>query len=228
MSNTSLVRKKGKDFPYWLPRVGPGADPGVQAVSPKVTWSRPPGSRLPLLSARPAVTFPAEERHRPSAGIKLYCLMTESHACEQLAQGWYLEADRPRFNPATFRITRERSAVKRRRQATRRYMHTMKSWSCSGPRRTHLVRTVVRCAAVYNCTGKCTERSSRGTFLRWDTAGWNTAALHRQKWTYRSVTIRDGIFACAQKLVEEPSRFHPAHGTTRSSAIAEGPRDAVC
>ena len=35
---------------------GAGADPGVQAVT---------GSRLPLLSARPAVTFPAEQRHRP-------------------------------------------------------------------------------------------------------------------------------------------------------------------
>ena len=29
--------KKGKVFPYSLPSVGPGADPGVQAVSPRVT-----------------------------------------------------------------------------------------------------------------------------------------------------------------------------------------------
>jgi len=36
-------------------------------------------------AARPAVTFPGEERHRPSAGTKLYCLVTEAHACEQLA-----------------------------------------------------------------------------------------------------------------------------------------------
>ena len=43
--------------------VGPGADPGVQAVSPPVTLSHPPGGRLPSLSARPVVTFPAEERH---------------------------------------------------------------------------------------------------------------------------------------------------------------------
>jgi len=28
---------KGKGFPYSLPSVGPGADPGVQAVSPQVT-----------------------------------------------------------------------------------------------------------------------------------------------------------------------------------------------
>jgi len=31
------VLKKGKVFPYSLPSVGPGADPGVQAVSPQVT-----------------------------------------------------------------------------------------------------------------------------------------------------------------------------------------------
>ena len=27
---------KGKVFPYMLPSIGPGADPGVQAVSPQV------------------------------------------------------------------------------------------------------------------------------------------------------------------------------------------------
>jgi len=35
---------------YSLPSVGPGADPGVEAVSPRVTLSHPPGGRLPLLS----------------------------------------------------------------------------------------------------------------------------------------------------------------------------------
>jgi len=29
--------EKGKVLPYSLPSVGPGADPGVQAVSPQVT-----------------------------------------------------------------------------------------------------------------------------------------------------------------------------------------------
>ena len=54
----STVRVKGKVLPYSLPSVGPGADPGVQAVSPQVTWSHashpavgchyfPPGLRLP-------------------------------------------------------------------------------------------------------------------------------------------------------------------------------------
>ena len=52
-----------------LPSVGPGADPGVQAVSLQVIISHPPDGRLPLLSARPAVTFPAAE-HRRSFVIK--------------------------------------------------------------------------------------------------------------------------------------------------------------
>jgi len=34
--------------------------------------SHPPGGRLPLLSARPAVVFPAAESHHPLAGTKLY------------------------------------------------------------------------------------------------------------------------------------------------------------
>jgi len=82
--------KKGKAFPYSLPSVGPGADPGVQAVSPQVTISHPPSGRLPLLSARPAVTLPAAEHHRPLAGTKLYCLVTEVHMCKKHAQGCYV------------------------------------------------------------------------------------------------------------------------------------------
>jgi len=59
----------------------------IQAVSPQVTMSHPPGGKLLLLLARPAVTFPATEHHRPLGGTKLYCLVTEAHKCEQLAQG---------------------------------------------------------------------------------------------------------------------------------------------
>jgi len=59
------IVKKGKGFTYLLQSVGPGTDPGVQAVSPQVTISHLTGSRLPLLSTRPAVTFPAAEHHRP-------------------------------------------------------------------------------------------------------------------------------------------------------------------
>ena len=38
--------------------------------------------------ARPTVTFPAAGHHRPLAGTKLYCLVTEAHVCEQLTQGY--------------------------------------------------------------------------------------------------------------------------------------------
>jgi len=70
---------KGKGFPYSLRSVEPTADPDVQAVSPQVTISHPPSGRLPLLSARPAVTFPAAEYHRLLADVKLYCWVTEAH-----------------------------------------------------------------------------------------------------------------------------------------------------
>ena len=94
---------KGKGFPYSIPSVGRGADLGVQAVSPQVTVSHPPGGRLPLLSARPAVTFSAAEHHRPLAGTKLYRLVTEAHKlrCEQLAQGCYAALPRVGFEPVT-------------------------------------------------------------------------------------------------------------------------------
>ena len=57
-----------------------------------------------MISAKPAVAFPAEGCHRPPAGTKLYCLVTR-HVCEQLAQGCYLEADQPKFEPATFWVS---------------------------------------------------------------------------------------------------------------------------
>ena len=85
----SVTRISKKGFPYSLPSVGPVADPGAQTVSTQVTISHPSGGRLPLLSARPAVTIPAAEHHRPLAATKLYCLVTEAHRCEQLAQGCY-------------------------------------------------------------------------------------------------------------------------------------------
>ena len=92
--------------------LGPELIPMYRQSARRWLESHPPGGRLPLLSVRPAVTFPAKERHRPSAGTKLYCLVIEAHECEQLAQGCYLEADRRRFEPATFKITSERSTVK--------------------------------------------------------------------------------------------------------------------
>jgi len=68
--------------------LGPELIP-VKAVRPQVTISHPPGGRLPLLFARPAVTFLAAEHHRSLAGTTLYCLVTEAHRCEQHAQGSY-------------------------------------------------------------------------------------------------------------------------------------------
>ena len=86
---THRIAINGKGFPYSILSVGPGANSSVQAVSPQETVSHPPGSRLPLHSARPAVTFPAAEHNRLLASTKLYCMVTEVHRCEQLAQGCY-------------------------------------------------------------------------------------------------------------------------------------------
>jgi len=94
----TLSYVKVKAFPYSISSVGLGADPNVQAISPQVIISHPPGGRLPLLSARPAVTSPAAEHHRPLASTKLYCLVTEACMCEQLAQRCYIALplfDRP-------------------------------------------------------------------------------------------------------------------------------------
>ena len=102
LSHRFIEDKKVKAFPYSISSVGPGADPGVQAVSPQVTVSHPPGGRLPLLSARPAVTSPAAKHHRPLAGTKLYCLVTEAHRCKQLAEGCYAVLPRVGFEPVTY------------------------------------------------------------------------------------------------------------------------------
>ena len=53
--------------------------------------------------ARPTVTFPVAERRRPLAGTKLYCLVTEAHGCEQIAQSCYSVADRLGVELAIFR-----------------------------------------------------------------------------------------------------------------------------
>ena len=86
---TVLQCIKGKVFPCSLPSVGPGSDPGVQAVSPQMSWSESrhrPGSRLPLLSARPAVTSVAFTRWR--------YLLTAAHIWFQI---YYLFIDPERM-----------------------------------------------------------------------------------------------------------------------------------
>jgi len=65
--------------------LGPELIPVYRQSACRWPLSHPPGGRLPLLSARPAVTSPAAEHHRPLAGTELYCLVTEAHRCKQLA-----------------------------------------------------------------------------------------------------------------------------------------------
>jgi len=52
---------------------------------------------MAMCDARPSAT----EHHRPLAGTKLYCLVTEAHVCEQLAQGRYMKVELPGADHAT-------------------------------------------------------------------------------------------------------------------------------
>ena len=54
----------------------------VLGSQPTGDRSHKPGGRLPLLSAKAAVTSPATEHHRPLAGTKLHCFVTEAHVCK--------------------------------------------------------------------------------------------------------------------------------------------------
>jgi len=49
----------------------------------------------------PTVTSPAAGHYRPLAGTKLYCLATDAHVCEQLAQGGYEKVQLPGLKRAT-------------------------------------------------------------------------------------------------------------------------------
>ena len=85
----TMITKKVKASHTRYRALGPELIPVYRHSSPQVIISHSPGDRLPLLSARPAVTFPAAEHRRPLADTKLYCLVTEAHRCKQLAQGCY-------------------------------------------------------------------------------------------------------------------------------------------
>jgi len=66
--------------------------------------------RLPLRTFRQACGYlPTEERHRPSAGAILYCLVTEAHACDGVSS----EVDQPRFEPASSTVTPHRLRIGR-------------------------------------------------------------------------------------------------------------------
>jgi len=54
----------------------------VLGSQPAGDQSQKPGGRLPLLSTSPAMISPASEYHRPLAGTKLYCLLTEARVCK--------------------------------------------------------------------------------------------------------------------------------------------------
>jgi len=79
--------------------LGPELIPVYRQSACRWLFKSSPGSRLPLFSTRPAVTFPAEERHCPLTSTKLNCLVTEAHRCEQLAQGCYAALPRWELNP---------------------------------------------------------------------------------------------------------------------------------
>ena len=67
---------------------GSGADPGPGQSAVQVTEAYIDQVMLPLLSARPTITIPTAERHRPYARSKLYCLLITdtSPVRERLAQ----------------------------------------------------------------------------------------------------------------------------------------------
>jgi len=58
--------------------------------------------------ARPTVTLPVAGHRCPDTGIKLYCLVTQAHVCEQLAQGRYTTAKQPGIELATSRVASQR------------------------------------------------------------------------------------------------------------------------
>lgn len=72
--------------------VGAGANSQSPGSQPKGHSGHKLSARLQLLSARPAITLMATEHHRPLAGTKLFCLLTEERMCEQSAQSCYLTA----------------------------------------------------------------------------------------------------------------------------------------
>ena len=73
MSRSSFYKKiKDKGFPILDTESWVWSWSRCTGSQPAVTVSHPPGGRLPLLSARPAVTSPPAEHHRPLAGTKVW------------------------------------------------------------------------------------------------------------------------------------------------------------
>jgi len=93
-----LLRFKGKGSPILetsagfcgLSRSSVVSSQVTEAINPAVgcryfpsgpRTASPPFDRCQVIFVRPAVTSPAAEHHRPLAGTKLYCLVTEAHVC---------------------------------------------------------------------------------------------------------------------------------------------------
>jgi len=89
----------GKGFPCSLPNVGTGAHIDAYRQSARGwLWVIYPAVGCHYFSP---VTYAAAKHHRPLAGTKLYCLVTESHRCKQFAQGCYADWPRVGFAPTT-------------------------------------------------------------------------------------------------------------------------------
>ena len=98
--------------------------------------------------ARPTATFPAAGHHRPLTGAKLYCLVTEAHVCEQLAQDCYLKAERPGVEPATSRVAsrnylRGPTSNAKDRKGERRGRKEPNGWKWSGRGQHSLARPLI-------------------------------------------------------------------------------------
>jgi len=68
--NENIV--KGKVFLYWIPIVGPRADPGVHAVSPQVTVSHPPAVGCNYFSPGLRFTFVSVHQMAPPLTEVIY------------------------------------------------------------------------------------------------------------------------------------------------------------
>ena len=70
--------------------------PGLEPINGEPLMSVTRGQ----CDARPTVTFPAAKHHRPLAGTKLYCLVTEARVLT--TYGLHLTTGRLGFEPATY------------------------------------------------------------------------------------------------------------------------------
>jgi len=98
---------------------------------------------------KPTVTFLVAWHRCPATGTKLYCLVTEAHECEQLAQGRYLTAKRPGVELTTSRFA---SHVRIITTLLRKLCHNNKHFSELAPNHgghRYDMRKLRHCHAVY-------------------------------------------------------------------------------